>query len=186
MTHCKRRASYCSKACQKSGWRLHKTVCKSVAAARAEIHSSNLATYDILDAALTKWCQHWTFALHRWVIAGIDLSNYPLEPDRVAKHTYDVSAISLRSCQNNYTLLQFCGAYTLSPKPSNSFTCFYGEWIGYIPFYISLNHWRSPRWLLQKSWPTMNFWKSCGLKSDRPWKISKSRRIRNGKIMWCI
>jgi len=59
-------------------------MCRSVAEARAAVHPDNLVAYEILDAALTKWCQHWTFVLHRWACVGIDLANHP--PDRPAKY----------------------------------------------------------------------------------------------------
>ncbi|KIM78398.1 hypothetical protein PILCRDRAFT_824604 [Piloderma croceum F 1598] len=82
-SRCKR-ARYCSKACQRAAWESHKPNCKSVADARAEVHPDSISSYVVLDAALTKWSRHWTFALYRWACVGMDLTNQ--SPDRAATH----------------------------------------------------------------------------------------------------
>ena len=82
-----RRVRYCSKACQRAAWESHKPNCKSVADVQAEVHPDNISSYAALDAALTKWSQLWTFALHRWACVGMDLTNQ--SPDRAATYWYE-------------------------------------------------------------------------------------------------
>lgn len=87
LTYHNSRARYCSKACQKDAWKHHKNMCKSVAETLAEIYPDNVPDYKVLNAALNKWMQCWTFALNRWVCAGMNLPNHP--PDRASTHWYE-------------------------------------------------------------------------------------------------
>lgn len=98
-----KRTRYCSKACQRAAWELHKLSCKTVADVWAEVHPVNVSLYVVLDAALTKWSQHWTFALHQLACMGVHLTT--LASLAYSPHT-DMITVAVLCARNLVSTLQ--------------------------------------------------------------------------------
>ncbi|KII92753.1 hypothetical protein PLICRDRAFT_484067 [Plicaturopsis crispa FD-325 SS-3] len=101
---------YCSKDCQKLGWKTHKQRCGTGKALREKLATNPDA--NSLNEALSKWLDHWRGVLYDWSLWAMDLGNN--SPDRLANNWFAIQIERRPDPPSKQTHFQMVGGEIMS------------------------------------------------------------------------